>query len=270
VPFLIESYYLGLDSNDEKISIPSFINRQLYPHQRDGVAFLFENFKVGKGCILGDDMGLGKSKISFLNLQIKLMLILLYIYTIELVLCFIVLLFLKFFISDFFKRERSQILTSFQAIQVIAFLSAIAKKRPDKPLYTSQNHKKFLIVTPASVLHQWQREVEKFGSKTFQVCIYHGVGKHLAPERIESGSADMLITSYGMFQKELDILNKIDWCCVVFDEIHKIKDRTTKLYHSCCELKCLRRYGLTGTVMQNHFEELWALLDWIRTIFNFL
>src|SRR5688572_16913955 len=27
---------------------------------------------------------------------------------------------------------------------------------------------------------------------------------------------------------------------------------------------CARRYGLTGTVMQNNYDELWCILNWAR------
>jgi SNF2 family DNA or RNA helicase len=71
-----------------------------------------------------------------------------------------------------------------------------------------------------------------------------------------------MISSYGMLTKELELVNSIDWDCVIFDEVHKIKDRASKVCRACNEMRCLRRYGLTGTVMQNNFEELWCLLDW--------
>lgn len=51
------------------IEVPSFLGEKLRPHQREGVSFLFEccmglrNFN-GNGCILADDMGLGKSLMS--------------------------------------------------------------------------------------------------------------------------------------------------------------------------------------------------------------
>jgi DNA excision repair protein ERCC-6-like 2 len=48
-------------------------------------------------------------------------------------------------------------------------------------------------------------------------------------------------------------MNQVDWLVIMFDEVHKIKDRKTKLATTLCRLNCLRRYGLTGTVVQNKF-----------------
>lgn len=41
--------------------IPGSINQYLRDYQRDGVKFLYENYRQKTGAILGDDMGLGKT-----------------------------------------------------------------------------------------------------------------------------------------------------------------------------------------------------------------
>ena len=51
--------------NDEApapaLSLPSETLGKLYPHQKDGVRWLFERFCVRSGGILADEMGLGKT-----------------------------------------------------------------------------------------------------------------------------------------------------------------------------------------------------------------
>lgn len=77
-------------------------------------------------------------------------------------------------------------------------------------------------------------------------------------------------------------MNSIDWLVIMFDEVHKIKDRKTKLASTLSRLNCPRRFGLTGTVVQNKyavysfrllyshlppflsFEELHTLLDFVQ------
>ena len=34
---------------------------QLYPHQKEGIAWMYELYKEGQGGVLADDMGLGKT-----------------------------------------------------------------------------------------------------------------------------------------------------------------------------------------------------------------
>lgn len=45
----------------EEVKVPATINRFLRDYQRDGVRFMYKNYKQGRGGILGDDMGLGKT-----------------------------------------------------------------------------------------------------------------------------------------------------------------------------------------------------------------
>jgi SNF2 family DNA or RNA helicase len=67
-------------------------------------------------------------------------------------------------------------------------------------------------------------------------------------------NTDILITSYETFRIDFEKINAIDWLFVVFDEVHKVKGRRTKLAQTANQLKTMRRYGLTGTVIQNKYE----------------
>src|SRR5690606_34259559 len=72
---------------------------------------------------------------------------------------------------------------------------------------------------------------------------------------------DVVIISYDTFKSLFKQINEIDWSFIVFDEVHKIKNRTSQISKLCKKLRVVRRYGLTGTMMQNSFEELWNLCD---------
>lgn len=41
--------------------VPYTINRYLRDYQREGIRFIYSNYRHSRGCILGDDMGLGKT-----------------------------------------------------------------------------------------------------------------------------------------------------------------------------------------------------------------
>lgn len=43
---------------------------------------------------------------------------------------------------------------------------------------------------------------------------------------------------------------KIAWHVAIFDEAHKLKNRSSKTYEACCQLPTKLRFGLTGTAMQ--------------------
>ena len=42
-------------------SVPADIYDRLFEHQKEGVRWLYSQYKQKKGCVLGDDMGLGKT-----------------------------------------------------------------------------------------------------------------------------------------------------------------------------------------------------------------
>lgn len=51
-----------LELNDvDGDSVPYTINRYLRDYQREGIRFIYKNYRRSRGCILGDDMGLGKT-----------------------------------------------------------------------------------------------------------------------------------------------------------------------------------------------------------------
>ncbi|VFR02291.1 unnamed protein product [Cuscuta campestris] len=57
--FVSEEHLFTLDG--PKFKLPGEVAKMLYPHQRDGLKWLWSIHSQGKGGILGDDMGLGKT-----------------------------------------------------------------------------------------------------------------------------------------------------------------------------------------------------------------
>jgi SNF2 family DNA or RNA helicase len=52
------------------------------------------------------------------------------------------------------------------------------------------------------------------------------------------------------------------WTCVFVDEVHTVKNPKSKTSQAYNEFQCIRRFGLTGTAIQNSYDELWTILDW--------
>lgn len=48
-------YYLDKEKN---VKVPGGINTFLRDYQRQGVKFLWDKYDAGRGCVIGDDMGL--------------------------------------------------------------------------------------------------------------------------------------------------------------------------------------------------------------------
>jgi len=152
-----------------------------------------------------------------------------------------------------------------KTIQAVSFILAILppkKRSPDKNSVAP-----ILICAPASVIDNWKREFQRWGNlgnREITMCSYLGSGRKKHKGDILNGRVEVILTSYDTFRADFTFINSIMWNCAVFDEVHKIKDRKAKVTKCAQKLNTMKRFGLTGTVMQNTFEELWTLLDFVQ------
>ena len=128
-------------------------------------------------------------------------------------------------------------------------------RAPGKPWYP-----RALIVCPGSLIENWKNELERWG--WWHVEKYHGNDKDDALQTIKAGRSEILITTYRTYTNSKEELNSIPWDCVVADECHQVKERTSAVTKAMNEINALCRIGLTGTAIQNKYEELWTLLNW--------
>ncbi|KAG8364730.1 hypothetical protein BUALT_Bualt18G0029100 [Buddleja alternifolia] len=151
-----------------------------------------------------------------------------------------------------------------KTIQTIAFLAAVYGKDEESD-FTSNKGKQIrkkgpvLIICPSSVILNWESEFSKWS--TFIVSVYHGPNRDLIIDKLNAHGVEILITSFDTYRIQGSILSDIEWEIVVIDEAHKLKNEKSKLYTACLKIRTLKRYGLTGTVMQNKIMELFNLFD---------
>ncbi|XP_061362891.1 switch 2 [Gastrolobium bilobum] len=150
-----------------------------------------------------------------------------------------------------------------KTIQAIAFLAAVFGKERESMLSENRVEKRdpVLIICPTSVIHNWESEFSKWAN--FSVSIYHGANRDLIYDKLEASGVEILITSFDTYRIHGSSLSDINWNIVIVDEAHRLKNDKSKLYKACLEIKTLRRYGLTGTVMQNKIMELFNLFEWV-------
>lgn len=56
-----------------------------------------------------------------------------------------------------------------------------------------------------------------------------------------------------------------NWLAIVCDEAHRIKNSNAQLTRTIKLLTNIhKRIALTGTALQNRFDELWCLSDWVN------
>jgi len=130
----------------------------------------------------------------------------------------------------------------------------------------------FLVIAPASTLHNWQQEITRFvpGLK----CLpYWGTAKDRKVLRkfwdrkhityTKESPFHVLITSYQLVVHDTQYFQKIKWQYMILDEAQAIKSSQSSRWKSLLGFHCRNRLLLTGTPIQNNMQELWALLHFI-------
>lgn len=163
-----------------------------------------------------------------------------------------------------------------KTIQTIAFLAYLWTKGVVNP---------HLIVVPLSTMQNWMREFEIWaphlnvvplmGNKNCRDTVLKHeiyVAKNLKPNKARNNTRDhqnrrvkchVLLTSYELISAESTRLGKLDFECLIVDEGHRLKAKSSKLVKELNNLSSQHRLLLTGTPLQNNIQELFALLHFI-------
>lgn len=129
----------------------------------------------------------------------------------------------------------------------------------------SQCHKKgdtSLVVCPTSLLYNWYEEISKF-NPTLKVFVIDGVPSQRKKLIGQAPEYDVVITSYSLLQKDIDLYQKNLFKYAVLDEAQHIKNRGTRNAKSVKMIKAEHRLILSGTPIENSLDELWSLFDYL-------
>ena len=116
-------------------------------------------------------------------------------------------------------------------------------------------HSPVLIVAPTSLLFNWHDELSRF-APGLTAHVLHGADRHRLRET--ATVPDVILTTYGIVVRDIEVLAEIQFYLVVLDESQAIKNSRAKLSHAVRRLLTEHRLCLSGTPMQNHLGELWA------------
>uniref|UniRef100_A0A915JJ69 Helicase ATP-binding domain-containing protein n=1 Tax=Romanomermis culicivorax TaxID=13658 RepID=A0A915JJ69_ROMCU len=138
-----------------------------------------------------------------------------------------------------------------------------------------------LVICPASLIYQWQGEIERRIKPGFLNClVYHGPKRETSASRM--ASFDFVITSYETVSSEVgsgedddkktkkrkpscaSVLLSIAWERIILDEGHRIKNFKAGISKACCRLPASNRWVLTGTPIHNKLTDFYSLLKFLR------
>ncbi|MGE0786585.1 MAG: DEAD/DEAH box helicase [Sandaracinaceae bacterium] len=118
-----------------------------------------------------------------------------------------------------------------------------------------------LVISPTSLCPGWAREIGKFAPH-LKVIVLQGASRHGRYKEIEG--ADVVVTSYPILVRDQDELAARAWHLLILDEAHVIKNTRSRSHQAAKRLDAAHRVCLTGTPIENHLGELWALFDFLN------
>jgi len=116
-----------------------------------------------------------------------------------------------------------------------------------------------LIIAPTSLVPNWQREIGKF-APALKVYAFHGADRQWE----KSIDADIIVTSYPILCRDEELIAKTPFHMVILDEAQTIKNLRSRAHAAARAVDAEHRLCLSGTPVENHLGELWALLDFVN------
>lgn len=140
-----------------------------------------------------------------------------------------------------------------KTIQTITFILSKLKKQAGK----------YLIVSPSSVVYNWEKEFEQFAPSVQTTVISGTVDEREGQLKhaLETDEVDVLITSYPLIQRDIDYYQKHNFQTIILDESQNVKNDATKTTKAVRRLNGNNIFALSGTPIENNLNELWSLFS---------
>jgi SNF2 family DNA or RNA helicase len=121
-----------------------------------------------------------------------------------------------------------------------------------------------LVVCPASLKYQWKRMIEQF-TEDATIKLIEGTPqrRQLQYSHVLTEEPDYVIVNYEQVVNDWEFIKKLDFDCVVCDEVQAIKSFRAKRSRRIKRLRAPYRFGLTGQPVENRAEEVFSIMQWI-------
>ncbi len=115
-----------------------------------------------------------------------------------------------------------------------------------------------LVVCPASVMHNWEREAARF-TPHLRVLVL-GSGRDRRARMAEAEAHDVVVTNYALLRRDAGHWKQHELSAVIFDEAQNVKNPDAAVSRAARELRAAHRLALTGTPLENRALDLWSIL----------
>ena len=134
-----------------------------------------------------------------------------------------------------------------KTIQVLTLLQSLHEQ--------DQTHSPSLIIMPRSLLANWEREAQRF-TPNLKLITHFGNGRPKTSDHFTD--ANLILTTYGIVRRDLEMLRQYNFHYIVLDESQAIKNPNAKISKNVRLLQSQHRLVMTGTPVENSTFELWS------------
>ncbi len=140
-----------------------------------------------------------------------------------------------------------------KTVQALAFLQSLAESHEAKAAT--------LLVLPRSLVFNWEREAARF---TPTLRLLNHAGTTRAKDLADFDEYDVVLTTYGIMLRDIEMLRKHRFHYVVLDEAQAIKNPVSQSAKAARLLQADHKLTLTGTPVENSTLELWSQFSFLN------
>jgi SNF2 family DNA or RNA helicase len=141
-----------------------------------------------------------------------------------------------------------------KTVQALAWLAALHEQDPQGG--------PTLVVCPASVVHNWAREAERFTPHLRVALLTRGQTRHAL--RNEIADHDLVVTNYALLRRDVEEWSKVELRVAILDEAQNIKNPDAAVTKAALALNARHRLALTGTPLENRALDLWSIVNFVN------
>ncbi len=206
----------------EPVALPAMLKAELRPYQLQGFYWLVHHYRNDFGACLADDMGLGKT--------------------------------LQTIAALLHAKAQKPVASPGTAGGQLSLFQPAADADFLNPLHA-------LIVMPASLVFNWQRELQQF-APSLRPCIHTGPTRQKDIRLL--ARYDVVLTTYQTALRDQDLLQKLEWQYIVLDESQQIKNKDSQVFKALNSLHARHKISLSGTPIENSLSDLWSQMQFIN------
>ena len=113
-----------------------------------------------------------------------------------------------------------------------------------------------LVIAPTSLMPNWKSEAARL-APSLKVLVLHGNERKLHFSKLNA--FDLILTTYPLLMRDRDFIIAQEFHLLILDEAQNVKNAKTQAYQVVQQIISKHRVCLSGTPMENHLGELWAL-----------